>query len=88
MEYDDFNDAIIAAHNQAKKDGYAFAVQWPLGHSTVEARKPSLRNQRMRVIECREDGSDGAEDSSNKHELGHGATEAEAVLDFIGRLMS
>jgi hypothetical protein len=58
MEYDDFNDAIIAAHNQAKKDGYAFAVQWPSGHSTVEARKPSLRNQRMRVIECREDGSE------------------------------
>ena len=37
--------------------GYAYAVQWPLGHCTVEFRKPSLRDQRMRVIEC----SDGRE---------------------------
>ena len=53
MKYDDFNDAVIAAHHQAKKDGCAYAVQWPLGHSTVEARKPSLRDRPVRVIECR-----------------------------------
>ena len=31
--------------------------KWPLGHCTVEFRKPSFRDQRMRVIEC----SDGRE---------------------------
>ena len=50
--YTDFNDALIAAHRASQENGFAFAVQWPLGHSTVEARKPSLRDQRMRVICC------------------------------------
>ncbi len=57
-EYADFNDAIIAAHHMAKKNGYAFAVRWPIGHSTVEAYKPSLRTREMKVIECRQDGSE------------------------------
>jgi hypothetical protein len=57
--HETFNDALIAAHRQAKIVAceYAFAVQWPLGHCTVEFRKPSLRDQRMRVVECRADGS-------------------------------
>ena len=52
--YDSFSDAVIAAHRQSREVavGYAFAVQWPLGHCTVEFRKPMLRDQRMRVIEC------------------------------------
>ena len=59
MVYDNFNDALIAAHRHSRmvECGYAFAVQWPLGHCTVEFRKPSLRDQRMRVVEC----SDGRE---------------------------
>lgn len=57
--FDDFNAALIAAHRHSRmvECGYAFAVQWPLGHCTVEFRKPSLRDQRMRVVEC----SDGRE---------------------------
>ena len=57
--FDNFNDALIAAHRHSRmvECGYAYAVQWPLGHCTVEFRKPSLRDQRMRVIEC----SDGRE---------------------------
>lgn len=52
--FDNFNDALIAAHRHSRmvECGYAYAVQWPLGHCTVEFRKPSLRDQRMRVIEC------------------------------------
>ena len=51
-----FNDAVIAAHRQSRmvECGYAYAVQWPLGHCTVEFRKPLLRDPRMRVIECSE----------------------------------
>ena len=55
VPFDNFNDALIAAHRQSRmveKCGYAYAVQWPLGHCTVEFRKPSLRDQRMRVVEC------------------------------------
>ena len=52
--FDNFNDAVIAAHRHSRmvECGYAYAVQWPLGHCTVEYRKPSLRDQRMRVVEC------------------------------------
>lgn len=52
--FDDFNDAILAAHKASRENqlGYAFAIQWPLGHSTVETRKPSLRSAQMRVICC------------------------------------
>ena len=52
--FDNFNDALIAAHRHSRmvECGYAYAVQWPLGHCTVEYRKPSLRDQRMRVVEC------------------------------------
>lgn len=58
-EYSDFNEAIVAAHALAKTAGYAFAVKWPPGHSTVEyPSKPMLRNRDMRVIECRADGSE------------------------------
>ena len=51
---DNFSAAIIAAHRQSRavSSGVAYAVQWPLGHCTVEYRKPSLRDQRMKVIEC------------------------------------
>lgn len=35
-----------------------------------------------------DDSYDGADDSSNKHKIGYGASEAEAVLDLIGHLMS
>ena len=57
--FDNFNDALIAAHRQSRmvECRCAYAVQWPLGHCTVEFRKPSLRDQRMRVVEC----SDGRE---------------------------
>jgi hypothetical protein len=59
MSFTDFNEAIVAAHAEAKKNGYvAYAVQWPLGHSTVETRKPSLRDQRMRVVECFSNGDE------------------------------
>jgi hypothetical protein len=52
--YETFSDAILAAHRESRQAacGYAFAVQWPLGHSTVEVRKPSLRDQRMKVVCC------------------------------------
>lgn len=52
--YDTFADALIAAHRHSRMVacGYAFAVQWPLGHNTVEYVKPSLRDPRMKVIEC------------------------------------
>jgi hypothetical protein len=51
-------DALIAAKARSRLNGlgYAFAVQWPAGHCTVEDRKPSLRSQQMRVIECTSDG--------------------------------
>ena len=52
--FDTLADAIIAAHRQSRmvEANVAYAVQWPLGHYTVEFRKPTLRDQRMRVIEC------------------------------------
>jgi hypothetical protein len=58
--FDIFTDCVVAAHSEAKKNefGYAFAVKWPLGHCTVETRKPSLRSHQMKVIECRKDGSE------------------------------
>jgi hypothetical protein len=45
---------MISAHRHSRmvECGYSYAVQWPLGHCTVEYRKPSLRDQRMRVVEC------------------------------------
>ena len=51
---ENFNDALIAAHRQSRRvaSGYAYAVQWPLGHCTVEFCKPTLRDSRMRVVEC------------------------------------
>lgn len=51
-------DALIAAKARARLNGlgYAFAIQWPAGHCTAEDRKPSLRNQQMRVVECTCDG--------------------------------
>lgn len=55
--FDTFSDAIIAAHRQSRQvsAGVAYAVQWPLGHCTVEFQKPSIRDNRMRVV-CCEDG--------------------------------
>lgn len=55
--FNSLSDAIIAAHRQSRQvaAGVAYAVQWPLGHFTVEYCKPSLRDARMKVIEC-EDG--------------------------------
>ena len=52
--FETFADALIHAHRISRQvsQGYAYAVQWPLGQFTVEYRKPSLRDQRMRVIEC------------------------------------
>lgn len=52
--FETFADALIAAHRHSRmvECGYAFAVKWPLGHCTVEFRKPSLRDQRMKVICC------------------------------------
>jgi len=52
--FESLADAIIAAHRQSRQvaAGVAYAVQWPLGHFTVEFCKPSLRDQRMKVIEC------------------------------------
>lgn len=57
--FENFADAIIAAHRQSRQvaANVAYAVQWPLGHNTVEFRKPSLRDSRMKVVEC----SDGRE---------------------------
>lgn len=56
----DFYDALIAAKARARLNGlgYAFAIQWPAGHCTAEDRKPSLRNQQMRVVECTCDGGE------------------------------
>lgn len=51
-----FADAISAAKRRAKEIGFAYAVEWPLGHFTCEDRKPSLRDSRCRVIECDERG--------------------------------
>lgn len=55
--FETFSDAVIAAHRHSRmvECGYAFAVQWPLGHCTVEFMKPALRDQRMKVVLC-EDG--------------------------------
>ena len=52
--FETFDDAIIAAHRQSRTvaTGTAYAVQWPLGHCTVEYKKPSLRDSRMRVVLC------------------------------------
>lgn len=54
----DWYDALISAKARSRLNslGYAFAIQWPGGHCTVEDRKPSLRNQQMRVVECTCDG--------------------------------
>lgn len=54
--FDSFDDALIHAHRVSRQveQGYAFAVRWPLGHCTVEFCKPILRDQRMKVVECRE----------------------------------
>jgi hypothetical protein len=54
----DWYGVLIAAKARSRLNGlgYAFAVQWPAGHCTVEDRKPSLRNQQMRVVECTCDG--------------------------------
>jgi hypothetical protein len=52
-EYTNKYDAILAAHALARLKGRAmYAIQWPLGHWTVDERKPSLRNQQMQVICC------------------------------------
>lgn len=51
MTYETFADAVIAAKYRAKEIGFAYAVEWPLGHFTCEDRKPSLRDARCRVIE-------------------------------------
>ena len=53
-------DALIAAKARARLNnlGYAFAVRWPLGHCTVEDRKPSLRTREMKVIECLASGEE------------------------------
>ena len=51
-------DAIIAAKKRAKEIGVAYAVQWPLGHYTVEDRKPLLRNRDFRVLECFANGGE------------------------------
>ena len=58
--FETFADALIAAHRQSRmvECGYAFAVKWPLGNCTVEFCKPSLRDQRMKVICC----ADGREE--------------------------
>lgn len=58
--FDTFTDALLAAKRHARmvECGYAFAVQWPLGHCTVEYRKPSLRNQHMRVVCCDDKGGE------------------------------
>lgn len=52
--HETLSDALIAAHrhSRAVECGYAFAVQWPLGHCTVEYKKPLLRDPRMKVILC------------------------------------
>lgn len=52
-------DTLSAAKRQAQTNGqgYAFAVQWPAGHFTVEDRKPSLRQPGMRVEDVSADGS-------------------------------
>ena len=51
-------DTVSAAKSRAKSNGngYAFAVQWPAGHFTVEDRKPSLRAPGMRVLDCDTEG--------------------------------
>ena len=53
-------EAIIAAKARARLNGqgYAFAVQWPDGHCTVEDRKPSLRSRDMRVMDCDNTGKE------------------------------
>jgi hypothetical protein len=50
----DWYNTLIAAKARARLSGLgcAYAVQWPLGHCTVEDRKPSLRSPQMKVIEC------------------------------------
>lgn len=57
--FDTLADAISHAHRISRQvaQGHAFAVQWPLGHCTVEFRKPILRDQRMKVV-CCEDGKE------------------------------
>lgn len=53
QSFDDFNEAVIAAQRDARSNGFAmYAIRWPLGHSTVEVRKPSLRSAQMRVLCC------------------------------------
>ena len=56
----DWYEALIAAKARARLNGlgYAFAIQWPDGHCTNSDRKPSLRNQQMRVVECTRDGGE------------------------------
>lgn len=51
-----WEDALVAAKRRAKQIGFAYAVQWPTGNITCEDRKPSLRDQRFRVIEVDDTG--------------------------------
>lgn len=57
--FETWEDTVIGAKRRAKVIGVAaYAVRWPLGHFTVEDRKPSLRDQNFRVLECFENGSE------------------------------
>lgn len=51
VKFETFADALSAAKRRAEEIGFAYAVEWPLGHFTCEDRKPSLRDQRCRVVE-------------------------------------
>ncbi len=52
----EFAEALSAAKRRAKEIGFAYAVEWPLGHCTCEDRKPMLRDSRCRVIEVDANG--------------------------------
>ena len=56
--FETWEDTVTGAKHRAKVIGVAYAIRWPLGHFTVEDRKPSLRDQNFRVLECFENGSE------------------------------
>lgn len=54
--FETWEDTIVGAHHRAKVIGVAYAVRWPVGRFSVEYRKPLLRNQNFRLLECFDDG--------------------------------
>lgn len=58
--FETWEDTVMAAKTRARANerGYAYAVQWPDKHFTVEDNRPLLRNRDFRVLECDDMGTE------------------------------